>query len=103
MSRPDGSSSLFVPLGGLTRARVVDENPAHRLRRNPKEVTPVLPLDTTLIDELEIGLVHEGGRRNGVIRALSPQVRFRELFELAVQDLDQLTLRNPVALTPGDQ
>ena len=79
---------------------MVDENPAHGLCGDPKEVAPVLPLHATLIDELQVSLVNQGRCGDGVIRLLAPQIRFRQLFELGVHNLDQLTLGNLVAPTP---
>ena len=55
-------------------ARVVNEDAAHGLRRDPEEVRAVLPLDLALVDELEVRLVDEGRGLEGVVGALAPQV-----------------------------
>jgi len=44
-----------------TPAGVIDEDLSHGSGCNPKEVCAVLPLDTRVIDKMEIGFVHQGG------------------------------------------
>src|SRR5262249_32740181 len=73
-------------LGGLPAAGVVHEDPPHRLRRDPEEVSPVLPVDAPLIDETEVGLVHEGGRLERVIGSLGPEVGGGEPPQLPVNE-----------------
>jgi hypothetical protein len=40
-------------------AGVVDENPAHQVRGDPKEVRTVLPVDVSLARPLQVGLADE--------------------------------------------
>jgi hypothetical protein len=56
------------------RARMIDENPAHRLSRNAEEVCTVLPLHRSLVDDLEIRLVHKRCRSQRVIPPLAPHI-----------------------------
>jgi hypothetical protein len=41
---------------------MVDQDPTHGLRGNGEEVSPILPLDGSLIDQLEVRLVDKGSR-----------------------------------------
>jgi hypothetical protein len=47
-------------LVGETRSRVIDENPPHQAGSHAKEIRPVVPLDVTLVDQSDVGFVHEG-------------------------------------------
>ena len=94
-------------LAGRMRARMVDENPSHRLGRDPEEVGPVLPFHRPLVDELEEGLVDERRRLQGVVRALLSHVAGRELPQLAMdlrhQPVERLLLAiAPLLQEPGD-
>jgi hypothetical protein len=88
-------------------ARVVNENPPHGLGRDPEEVRAVLPFHRPLIDELEEGLVDEGGGLQGVVRALLSEVAGREFPQLPVdlrhQPIERLLLPiAPLLQKPGD-
>ena len=48
---------------GAVAARVIDQDAPHRLRRDGKEVRPILECRARLFGELEIGLVNERRRR----------------------------------------
>lgn len=58
-------------------ARMVDQNAAHDLRSDAKEVGSILPLDV-LIDKLQIGLIHQRGCLQGVVFALADHVTMCE-------------------------
>ena len=75
-------------LVGRMGARVIHENPAHRLGGDPEKMGPVLPADRTLIDQPDKGLVDERRRLQGVVGALAPQVAGRQPAQLGV-DLRQ--------------
>ena len=48
-------------LSSEPRSRVIDENPPHQTGSHAKDMSPVAPVDMTLIDQSEVGLVNEGG------------------------------------------
>ena len=48
-------------LSSEPRPRVIDENPPHQAGSHAKEMGPVAPVDMTLIDQSEVGLVYERG------------------------------------------
>ena len=82
------------------RARMIDEDPTHCLRRDPEEVGPVLPSHRPLVDELEEGLVDERRRLQGVVQALFSQVAGRELPQLTVDLRQQPVERLLLAIAP---
>jgi hypothetical protein len=53
---------------------MIDEDPAHQLRRNTEELRTVLPRRASLIDQAHVQLVHEGSRRERVVGTFSPQL-----------------------------
>jgi hypothetical protein len=68
---PSHCASTF---GSFPPPRVVDEDPPHQLRGDREEMRPVLPLHVTLIDQLQIRLVHKRRGLQRVVRALAPEV-----------------------------
>ena len=51
-------------------ARMVHEDPAHDPCREPEELRAILPVHVALIDEAQIGLVHERGGLERMLAAL---------------------------------
>jgi len=43
-------------------ARVIDQHPAHLLRRDTEEMSAALPPHPLLVDQAQIGFVNQGGR-----------------------------------------
>ena len=82
-----------TPFDALVGSRVVDENPAHRLRRDPEEVRAVLPPDVALLDELHKRLVDQRRRLERVVLALAPQVARGAASQLAVDQREELVER----------
>src|ERR1700690_44878 len=68
---------------------IVDQYPAHELRGNPEEMTAVLPL-LLLIDQLQIGLVDQGGGLQSMVRTLMPQISSSHAAQFLVKQRDQL-------------
>lgn len=67
-------------------ARVVNEDLAHRARGQGQEVVAILPLDTLGVDELEVGLVHEGGGGDRAALAVAAKVCMRDVTQPVVDD-----------------
>jgi hypothetical protein len=61
-------------LRGLMGARMIDQDAPHDLRGYPEEMRPILPRHPLLPDEAQIRLVHQGSRRQRVVRAFVPQI-----------------------------
>ncbi len=69
------SLGAAAALGRQVAARVIDQHSPHGLGRNGEEMPAARPLDVTLIDQPQIGLVHEGCRLQGVPLAFAAHVR----------------------------
>jgi len=79
---------------------MVDQDPAHGLRRDPEEVRAALPSNRPLIDELEKGLVDEGGGLQRVIDPLASHVACGQPPQLGVDDRKQLIARFVAPVAP---
>jgi hypothetical protein len=82
---------------------VVDQDPAHHLRGQPKKLRPVAPVHAVLLDEPQVGLVHERGGLERVARALGAQLRGREVAQLVVDRGQEAVEVRAVAAAPSDQ
>jgi len=78
-------------------SRVVDQDPAHGLRRHGEEVCTVLPLHARLVDESDPGLVHQCRTLQRVIAALGREAPSRERSQLVVELGEQLVVRGGIA------
>ena len=63
---------------------VVDQNAAHGAGRGSKELAAILPLHPVQVRQLHVGLVHQAGRAERVVRPLA--------LELAVGDAPQVVV-----------
>src|SRR6266496_1333564 len=61
--------------GSRSTARIVDQNPPHCLRGNAKKVTPVLPVDRLLVDQLQVSLMNQRGSLQCVLGVFAPQIK----------------------------
>jgi hypothetical protein len=62
---------------------VVDEDLPHCPGRDAEEVAAILPAHVLLLHQAQIGLMHEGGGLERVIRTLAPHVGARRPAQLA--------------------
>jgi hypothetical protein len=85
----DPTSALL----GETRSRVVDENPSHQTGRNAKEMGSVAPLEMPLIDEADVGLVHESGWLQRMAGGFAPHLSGGHAPEIIVDEWDELVER----------
>jgi len=83
--------------------RAVDENAAHRLGGNSKEVGAVLPLHTFVVDQSQVGFVHQRRGLQAVASSLAFQVVVRQTVELVVHDWGQLRERALVPVASGTE
>lgn len=70
-------------------ACVIDQDPAHGLRSNCEEMGPALPVHRPLLDQLEIGLMNQGGGLQGVLSALAAHVSACQAAQFVVDDRNQ--------------
>src|SRR5687767_4966100 len=83
--RARAAAALLV----AARARVVNQDAAHRLRGDGEEVCAVLPADARLTAELEVSLIDECGGLERVPLALAANVVVREPMQLALDEREQ--------------
>ena len=79
---------------------VIDEDPAHDLRRDAKEMPSILPIDLALAHEADVRLMNERRRLQGVVGALAPKLARGNAAKLPVDERQQGTERSPVAPAP---
>ena len=79
---------------------VIDQDAAHDLRRDTKEMRSILPVDLALVDEPEVHLMNKGRRLQGVVGPLLPKLARGHAAELRIDEWQQLVERRPVAATP---
>jgi hypothetical protein len=84
-------------------SRMIDEDPAHHLRRDAEEVRAVLPGDALLANQPEVRLVDQGGWLQRVIRAFATKIRGGSPLEIFVDEWQQLVARREVAVSPRPQ
>src|SRR5512134_1048529 len=79
---------------------VIDQDPAHDVRGDTKEMRPILPIDLALVDEPDVHLMNKGRRLQGVVGPLLPKLARGHAAELRIDEWQQLIERSPVAATP---
>ena len=79
-------AAAFQP---LPRARVIDEDPAHRARREPEELAASGRADAAVVDQPDPRLVDERRRLQRVAVPLVAEQPAGHVLELAVQGLEQ--------------
>ena len=84
----------------MMTAGVIDQNPAHDLRRHAEEMRPILPIDLALVDDAQIHLMNQRGRLQGVADSFHPKLARCNAAELRVDEWQQLIKRSAVAATP---
>ena len=73
-----------APLTGAATPGVIDQDPAHDLRRDAKEVRPILPIDLSLIDEPQVDLIYQRRRLQGVVGPLAAKLAHRNPTQLRI-------------------
>ena len=94
---------LTTTLVGDARARVIDQDPAHRLRGDREEVDPVLVRHRLAADEAEVQLVDDGVRLQRVIGPLPLEQSRGERAQLRMHDRKEPVARPFVPGTPVGQ
>ena len=97
---PDARSPIATLLS-VACARVIHENATHQSSSQTKEVRPILPGHSLLIDQPEVDLVDEGRRNKRVICAFSPQLAAGDPPQFPVDVRQQLLERGGISLGPS--
>ena len=79
---------------------VIDQDAAHDVRGDTKEMRPILPIHLPLIDEPDEHFVDERRRLEGVVSPFASQLTGCDATEFGVDEWQQLIERTPVAATP---
>src|SRR5262245_38915150 len=87
---------------------MIDKDSAHHLSRDTEELRPILPGNTTLVDQTQIRFVDQRGWRERVIQTLVAQIQRCAPAQFCVDDHHQIVARAKVATRPrskqaGDQ
>ena len=88
-------------LVGPARPRQVHEDPSHDAGRRSEEVGPTQPPGLSLIDESDVGLVHEGGRLQRMACRFTTHVCCRQASEFVVEEGYELVERLSPAVARG--
>src|SRR5689334_11582874 len=83
------------------RARVIDENTSHHLRRDSKKLRPILPAHAVLLGKFQEKLVDECGWLQRVFASFSAQVGDGEAVQLVVNERHQLVAGVFLTLAPS--
>ena len=92
------TSFLRIPL-----ARVLHEDPPHRLRGHGEKMRAILPFHPLPADEPQVGLVDDGGGLKRVAWSFPPEIPLGHSMQLAVDEGDQPVQGAPVPLPPGEE
>ena len=82
--------NLAAAFSGLLPPGIIDEDLAHGSGRHAEEVRPVFPGRIGMVDELEVGFVHQRRGVERVVFALEIALLARQLVELVVDQRQQL-------------
>jgi len=79
-----------ISLGRLSFARVIDQNPAHHLRRYGDEMAPPVPINVLDAGDAQVKFMHEGCGLERVAGAFVPQIPRCQTAEIPVYQTGQL-------------
>jgi hypothetical protein len=79
---------------------MIDQDASHHPRGDPEEMGTILPGDVVLPHQTQIGLMHERGWLQRVVRSLAPQIRPCPASELAIHEGHQIFTRLEVPFSP---
>jgi hypothetical protein len=94
------TTHAVATLAGAVPSRVIDQDAAHDLRRDTKEMRPILPIDVALVDQSKVHLMNEGRRLQGMVRPLLPQLARGHAAQLRIDERQQPVEGRPVAAAP---
>ena len=82
---------------------MIDQDSPHHLRGHAKELRAILPAHAFLIDQFEIGLVHEPRRLQRVTRPLVAEVPGGNAVQLRLDNREQILEGLATALAPREE
>ena len=94
------ATHTVAPLARVVTTGVIDQDPAHDLRRDTKKMRSILPIDLALVDEADVRLVNKGARLQGVVGPLVPKLARGHAPELRIDKWQQLVKGSLIAATP---
>src|SRR5262245_45475306 len=94
-----GAGDSVAPLVGAVPAGVINEDSAHHLRGDAKEMSPAAPIDLTLVDQTQVHLVNKRRRFQGVVDPFAAKLAGSNVTKLRIDERQQLIERTLVAAT----
>ena len=88
-------------LHGVSAPRMVHEDSAHHFGGDGQEVRAVLPIDSILVDQPQVGFVNERGRLQGVVAPFPTQIACRARPQISVNQMEEIVARLDVPTSPG--
>jgi hypothetical protein len=82
---------------------VVHHDPAHQRGGHGEEVRAALPVGVRLVDQLQVDLVDERRRLQGVAGTLATHVAPGQPAQLGLDEGDELVERGPVPVAPVEE
>jgi hypothetical protein len=77
---------VLTSLLSVVLTSVINQETSHYLRRDSKEVSPILPVDPRLVHQTEIGFMNQSRRLQSVIGTFPAEVIRRKLSQFIVDD-----------------
>jgi hypothetical protein len=90
-------------LGRAAPARVIHQDASHDLRAERQEMRPALAADSPGSHQLEIRLIGQGGRFEGLAGPPALEVPVRDPLELRIQEVQQAVQGTGFAAIPGSE
>src|SRR5436305_9417392 len=81
-------------------SRVIDQDATHDLRRDPKEVRTISPMNVFLIDETEVSLIYQRSGLEGMPLPLALQIAVCQATKLVVDQRIQLIQGALISIAP---
>ena len=97
------AGDAIASLPGTAPAGVIDQDPAHRLRGDAKEVCLTVPIDLMLVDKPQVHLVDKRRWLQRVVGPFAPKLAGGYATELRIDEWQQLIERTLIASTPLTQ
>src|SRR5204862_7666155 len=97
------SKRAAAALCPVLRAGVIDQDSAHDLCGNAKEVSAILPVGLLLIYQSEVDIVNHRGRLQAVIRTLMLQITSGDSTQLRIDEWQQFVERLLIAVVASNQ
>jgi hypothetical protein len=92
--------SVAAALGCQVLSRMVYENIPHQLRSDTEEVSAILPLYIPAIYQVQVCLIDQSSRLEGVIGALVAQAAVCQPAQLGIDQREQLFQRLLIPVAP---